>query len=148
MTSRRLVALAVGLAVGVAAWGCGPSTPSGPPIGTPATTHGKVTFPDGTALKGGIVTFTPVDPAGSGGSGMRFEASGLVDDKGQYTAGLNGDGKGLVPGEYKVTVNPRELGELPGSNSKRIPAAWKDKASTPLTVTIENKDNTVDIVLK
>ena len=137
----------LGLAVGAAAGGCGPSTPSGPSLGTPSPTHGKVSFPDGTALKGGMVTFTPTDPAGSGGR-MRYEGTGLVDDKGHYTAGLNGDNKGLVPGGYKVTVNPRGVGEPRGSNSRRIPAAWHDKATAPKTVTITDSDNTVDIVLK
>jgi len=138
---KRLMAVFVAAA---AAGGCG--GPPGAQVGTPVPTHGKVTFADGSPLKGGIVYFTPLE-AETGGK-LRYEGAGTVDAKGEYKAGLNGDGAGLVPGEYKITVIPREVGELPGSNSNKIPAKYKEKGTTDLKATIGTSDNTVDIVLK
>jgi hypothetical protein len=107
---------------------------------------GTVTFPDGTKLVGGIVVFSPVEMETHGK--MRYEGAGLVDDQGRYKIGLNGDGAGVPAGEYKVQVLPREYQELPRSNSNKIPNQFREKSSTPLTMTIKEQDNTFEIVLK
>ena len=127
--------------------GCGEKgPPAGAPLGTPAPVRGKVTFADGTALRGGIVNFYPVER--EVGSKLRYEGAGLVDAKGEYVAGRNGDGKGLVPGEYVVTVAPREVGELPGSNSAAIPKKFQDQKTSSLKYTVTESDNTIDVPLK
>lgn len=143
--TRRYIGWLLGFVV-VAAFGCEKGPPPGAAIGTPSPTRGKVTFADGSPLKGGIVTFHPLE-AEVGGK-LRYEGAGLVDANGEFTAGLNGNGAGLVPGDYKVTVKPREIGELPGSNSSRIPKAFQEKGTTTLTAKIEASDNTCNLVLK
>lgn len=135
----------VGLALTLA--GCNShSPPKGPPVAKPFPVTGTVTFPDGTKLVGGIVTFSPVEMETHGK--MRYEGAGLVDGEGRYKIGLNGDGAGVPAGEYKVIVEPREYQELPRSNSSRIPSQYRSKGSTPLTFTVKEQDNTFDIVLK
>ncbi|MDB5307564.1 MAG: hypothetical protein JWO38_1766 [Gemmataceae bacterium] len=127
--------------------GCGDKgPPPGAPIGTPSPVHGKVLFADGTPLKGGLVTFYPVEP--ESGRKLRFEGAALVDAGGEYKAGRNQDGKGLVPGEYIVTASPREVGELPGSTANRIPKQIQDKKSSSIRITVEETDNRIDIHLK
>jgi hypothetical protein len=126
--------------------GCGENgPPAGAPMGTPTPVQGKVLLPGGP-LKGGIVTFHPVEI--EVGSKIRFEGGALVDAKGEYVAGRNGDGKGLVPGEYIVTVGPREVGELPGSNSKSVPKVFQEKKTSTLKITVTESESKYDIVVK
>lgn len=128
--------------------GCGEKGPlPGAPVGTPVPVHGKITFADGAPLKGGLVTFYPTEFE-TGGGKLRYEGASIVDEKGEYTPGRNGDGQGLVPGVYIVVVEPRDVGELPGSNSANIPRQFREKKTSTLKVTITDGDNTVDIVLK
>ena len=142
-TSRVLPILFV-----LSATGCGEKgPPPGAQLGTPSPVHGKITFADGNTLNGGVVTFHPIDPEAGYGK-LRYEGSGLVNAKGEYTAGRNGDNKGLVPGEYVVTVEPRDLGELPGSNSESIPKELREKKTSNLKVTIAETDNKIDLTLR
>jgi hypothetical protein len=131
----------------VLAAGCGEKgPPPGAPLGTPTAVHGKITFADGSALKGGVVNFYPVER--EVGGKLRYDGGSVVDAKGDYVAGRNGDGKGLVPGEYVVTVSPREVGELPGSNSASIPKKFQDQKTSTLKFTVAEGDNKIDIPLK
>jgi hypothetical protein len=82
------------------------------------------------------------------GGALRYECAALVDAKGRYILGFNGDKSGAPPGEYKVTIQPRDYQELPGSNSNRIPDKYQEQSTTPLTITVEEGDNTFDVVLK
>jgi hypothetical protein len=109
--------------------------------------HGKITFPDGTPLKGGVIYFSPVEVAMSNGQ-VRFETASLVDGQGRYQLGFNGDGAGAPEGDYKVTIGPRDAMELKGSNSERIPAKYREKATTPLSAAVKEGDNTFDFVLR
>jgi hypothetical protein len=127
--------------------GCGGSPPPGPPLAEPQPTHGKVTFPDKTELRGGIVYFTPLELDG-GMSGWRYETASVVDAHGNYTLGYNNDKSGTAAGEYKVTIQPLDYNELKNSNSKRIPEKYRSQRSTPLTKTVVNGDNTFDFVLE
>jgi hypothetical protein len=146
MKLRNAIFLPVAFICAVAA-GCGEKgPPPGAPLGEPAPVHGKITLPSGAALKGGTINFYPVKF--EAGSKIRYEGGSIVDATGMYTAGRNGDGKGLVPGEYVVTVEPREIGELAGSNSAQIPAKYREKSTSPLKVTVEESDNTINIELK
>jgi hypothetical protein len=112
----------------------------------PAPVHGKVTLPSGAALKGGVLTFHPVDVE-SGGK-LRFEGAALVNVKGEYVAGFNGDGKGVAPGDYVVTAAPRDMNEVPGSNSGSIPAAYRNKKTSPLKISVKDGDNKIDLTIK
>jgi hypothetical protein len=144
MLSRWKVICTLIMAVGVT--GCSKGPPPGAPIGTPSPVRGKITFPDGEPLCGGVVIFQPVEV--NVGSKLRFDSASVVDEKGAFTLGRNGDGKGAVPGEYIVTVEPREVGELPNSNSNSIPEQFRSKKTSPLKFTVGETDNTINIVLK
>jgi hypothetical protein len=142
----RLMAVVAGLALSATLIGCGKGPPPGPPLATPQPVRGKITFPDKTALKGGVIYFTPVEV--NVGSRLRYEAASLVDATGSYQVGFNGDKTGVPAGEYKVTIMPRDYQELPGSNSSKIPKQYHQQKSTPLTVTVVDGDNVMDFELK
>jgi hypothetical protein len=112
----------------------------------PFPTSGKVTFADGTPLRGGVIYFKPVEV--QDGDKLRYEAGALVNASGEYKLGFNGDGKGAPAGEYKVVIEPRDYQELAGSNSNRIPNSYREKASTPLTATVKEEENTLNFVLR
>jgi hypothetical protein len=112
----------------------------------PFPTSGKIIFPDGTPLRGGMIAFVPVEI--KDGSKLRYDSVSLVDANGEYKLGFNRDGKGAAAGEYKVVIEPRGYQELPGSNSERIPAAYREKASTPLSAAVKEEENTFNFVLK
>lgn len=146
MSSRWIGGL-TRLALAAAAAGCGDGKPPpGPPLAKPSAVHGRIAFADKSPLRGGVVYFTPVEV--KAGGKVRYEGASLVDAKGEYKVGFNGDGAGVAPGEYRVWVTPRELNELKNSNSKRIPVAYREPKTTPLTITVGQEENTVDIVLK
>jgi hypothetical protein len=127
--------------------GCGEnSPPPGPPLAKPYVTTGQIKFSDGSPLKGGIITFTPVEV--EAGSQVRYEGAGLVDGQGKYKIGFNANNAGVPAGEYKVTISPRDYQELRGSNSNRIPRAYREKATTPLTCTVKEEENTFNFTLK
>jgi hypothetical protein len=144
MNPRILVPLWI-FAVAICLSGCGGSY-STAPLGTPSPVSGKVMFADKTPLKGGIVYFKPVEVE-TGGK-FRYEASGFVDAQGNYTIGRVGDGTGAVPGEYKVYFTTREIGELPGSNIKKVPAALQEPKTTTLTATVTEGNNKLDFEIK
>jgi hypothetical protein len=143
MTQRLLVFLA-GLALTSAPAGCGGS--AGAPVAQAYPAHGKITFPDNTPLRGGIITFTPTEVRA--GRELRYEGAGLIDAKGDYKVGFNGNDAGVPAGEYKVTIRPRDYQELRNSNSGRIPEAYRDLSTTPLTVTVKEEPNAFNFVLK
>jgi hypothetical protein len=112
----------------------------------PYPIHGKIKFKDGTPLKGGMITFTPVEA--KTGKHVRYEVNGLVDAQGHFKAGLHGTDAGAAAGEYKVTFKPREDMELRGSNSNRIPAKYRADWETPVTVTVKEGENNFDFTIE
>lgn len=146
MSKQILVAAAVlGLAVVVS--GCGENKPPpGAPFAKPSPAGGNIRLGDGSPLKGGIITFHPVEV--EVGDQIRFEGSGLVDAQGKYKIGFNGNNLGVPPGEYKVTINPRDYQELKGSNSTRIPKSYREQSTTPLVRTVKEEDNVFNFDLK
>jgi hypothetical protein len=128
---------AAGLMVIAVAAGCG--RPPDARLSTPSPVQGKITFKGGNPLIGGLITFHPNEVSAS--DGIRYDAAGLVDAKGNFKLGLNGDGSGAPRGDYKVSLTPREVQELPNSNSERIPKQYRDKKTTPLTATVKEGDN-------
>lgn len=144
---QRFLHLLPGLTLAIATTGCGENgPPSGPPLAAAHPVHGKITLADQTPLKGGVVYFTPSAIQADGR--IRYEAAGLVDANGKYTLGFNGDHSGAPAGDCKVTIQPRDYQELHNSNSKRIPARYKDRSKTPLTVSVKEGDNTFNFELK
>jgi hypothetical protein len=71
-----------------------------------------------------------------------------VDAHGKYKLGLNEDQSGAPAGECKATIQPRDSQELPNSNSKWIPARYREQATTPLLVTVKKEENTFNFELK
>ena len=140
----RFIRLLTGL-VFAALCGCS-SEATGPPLAEPQPVHGRITFADKIPLKGGMIYFTPAEIKVNGL--VRYEVAGLVDLKGNYELGFNGDRSGAPAGEYKVTIMPRDYQELPQSNSNRIPARYREQSTTPLTtITVKEGDNALDFEL-
>jgi hypothetical protein len=145
--AKHIMRLLPVFALVLALVGCGEnSPPPGAPLAKPYLTTGQIRLADGSALKGGIITFSPVEV--ETGSQVRYEGSGLVDAQGKYKIGFNANGAGVPAGEYKVTVYPRDYQELKGSNSSKIPKAYREKATTPLTKTVMEEDNVFNFDLK
>jgi hypothetical protein len=144
MTRNTCISLAAMVLAGII--GCNShSPPPGPPLAKAFPVHGQVKLA-GSPLKGGMVTFTPLEV--SIGRQMRFEGSGLVDGAGNFKIGLSGSDSGVPPGEYKVTVQPREYQELRGSNSNKIPNKFRNGFETPLSVTVKEEENQFTFDLK
>jgi len=144
MFSRSLwVMMSAGLCMGLA--GCGHHAPKGPNLAEVHPVRGHITFADKSPLKGGVIYFSPVETTTHGK--IRYEAASLIDRDGNYTLGFNGNNAGTAAGEYKVTIMPREMNELPLSNSNRIPKKYQEQSSTPLVATVNTGDNTLDFVL-
>jgi len=143
---RRSISCLAALALCTALAGCGHHPPRGPDLAPVHPVHGRITFPNKSPLRGGIVYFCPTE-VNIGGK-VRYEGAGLVDAHGNYKIGFANDDAGVAAGEYKVTIQPREDLELPNSNSDRIPAKYRDQLSTPLIVTVNEGENTFDFDLK
>ncbi len=127
--------------------GCGEnSPPPGAPLAKAYSTTGQIKLGDGSPLKGGMITFSPMEV--ETGSQVRYEGTGLVDTQGKYKIGFNGDNAGVPAGEYKVTIYPRDYQELRGSNSNSIPKKYREKGTTPLTRTVKAEDNVLNFDLK
>jgi hypothetical protein len=112
----------------------------------PYPVSGAILFPGNKPLRGGIITFTPIEI--KVGGKIRYEGAGQVDAQGRYKIGFNGDGAGVPAGEYKVTVKPRDYQELRNSNSPMIPRRYREPSDTPLTVTVKEENNTFDFELR
>ncbi len=131
--------LAVGVLVLLLA-GCG----SGEPEGTVKVT-GKVTQ-DGTPLSQALVTFIPVEDT------LGFGGSGATNAGGKYALTPKKGGKGIAPGEYKVTISrflqpdgsPPDPRKPPIESKARetLPAIYSNPSTTTLKATV-SKDAAV-----
>lgn len=66
---------------------------------------GRVTYEDGTPVEqGNVVGEATVN-------GKLVAVQGSISKDGSYSWGANYPGEGALPGDYKVIVQPRELGE-------------------------------------
>lgn len=108
----------LGAVLGLAALtGCGPKLV--PVTGT--LTKGADPIPNV------IVQFSPVDPRSGG-----MEAYNQTDGQGRFTLRTLTRGPGVVPGEYKVLLQPPDFG--PGV--KLVPGHLRDISATPWRVTV------------
>jgi hypothetical protein len=127
--------------------GCGANQPpSGPPLAQAYPVQGRVIFANQAPLRGGVIYFTPSEVNVDGL--IRYEAAGLVDGQGRYKLGFNGDHSGAPAGDCKVSIQPRDYQELPNSNTRQIPARYRDSAKTPLQATVKEGENVLNFVLK
>src|SRR5438067_10526612 len=128
MTKPRWTFLALALAAAGLS-GCG--TDHLPAMDKPAPVKGRVVFGDGTALKGGVVTFFPAEVKSGK---INYPGFGMFQKDGTYAVRTTGDdGDNVAPGSYKVVISPREEGDPPGSNATRIPDKYRAKETTTLT---------------
>jgi hypothetical protein len=132
--------------------GCG-GVPSAKPKVYPVS--GKVTQ-KGKPLTAGDVMFTP-----SGGPDGAFGhiATGQIESDGSYTLTTFNTGDGAVRGRHKVTVVARDNADLRKMNELKggaiayklpkslVPAKYTKVDTTPLTYTVEDGQNTIDIEL-
>lgn len=111
--------------------GCGGQTSSNPAPTVPVTA--VVTYQD-QALPGAIVTFIA-----DGGS---YSSSGVTDAQGKAVMGTFGEGDGVVPGSYRVTVRKIQVDE-PSSGANSADPADQGQASIkhliPIRYTQANK---------
>src|SRR5262249_57607506 len=61
---------------------------------------GKVTFKDGTPLRGGMVVFSPIDPAAHSG------ARGYIQQDGTFELSTERPGDGTLGGRYRGLLKP------------------------------------------
>jgi hypothetical protein len=148
---RTGIAAVVGLCFLFA--GCG-GVPSARPKVYPVT--GKVTQ-KGKPLTAGEVMFTPSGgPDGASG----HIATGQIDSDGSYTLTTFNTGDGAVLGKHKVTVVSRSSDNLEKMNKLKggaiayklppslVSSKYSQVGTTPLTYTVEDGSNTINIDLK
>ncbi len=132
MVSRKVLVLAV--AVGACA-GCSGRTPY--PV------SGRIVYEDGTpvdALQGGSVTFESL--------ALNVSSSGSIQEGGQFKLDFLRADDGALAGTYKVSFGlPDRFAEVAPSRQP-VASEYLDQSRTPLTVTVEEKSNTLTLTVK
>ena len=134
--NRKRWAVVILAATGLTAGGCG--GPSRPPL---AKVHGKVTY-KGEPLTSGSVIFMPVAAMGDAGpTSVAQPAASQIKPDGSYELTTDNPGDGAIVGEHKVAVVSVDF------NTKRsvIPEKYQAPATTPLSRTVKEGDNAIDI---
>lgn len=111
----------------------------------PVPVHGKITR-DGVPIPRATLIFSPV------GAGSR-PASGTADGDGRYAATTDRPGDGLMPGEYRVAVQPAVVPEVGAEGKKarpNVPPRYTDPGTSGLSLTIMPGDSArqFDVALK
>ena len=121
----------------VAMVGCGESGPAGP---ARFETTGVVLI-DGTPVPEAQVVFYLPE--------HRVSRGAVTGDDGTFQVKA-GTGNGLPVGDYKVAVRPAPEGDEVMFDISRpdIPAQYRRKETSPLTASISNGDNHVEIKLR
>ncbi len=153
------------LPLAVSIIGCG--GPAGP---TAYKVSGSVTY-QGSAVVGAVVSLVPesaTTPVRSSGAAASPGASGRTDDLGQFSLTTFISGDGALPGSYKVTVSKVNGSQPVGSGAEDdwdnyvppdgkpstsvaknlLPEKYAAPHSTPLTFTVQEGDNRLDITLE
>lgn len=136
--NRMRWAVVILAATGLTAGGCG-GGPSRPPL---AKVHGKVNY-KGAPLSFGSVIFMPVAGLGEAGpTGAGQPSSGAIKPDGSYELTTDELGDGAIVGEHKVIVVA-----FKGDATRKsvIPAKYQAPATTPLSRTVKEGDNAIDI---
>ncbi|MDR1963606.1 MAG: carboxypeptidase-like regulatory domain-containing protein [Planctomycetaceae bacterium] len=113
---------------------------------------------EGEPVSGASVRFTPKD------STIGIGAAGFTDSHGKYklTSSIGDSEKGTLPGEYLVTVTKYEFIDLAkpkfdaGSQTESLtqesknvlPEIYRFPKTTPITVTVIQGKNKIDLPLK
>jgi len=135
--NRKRWAGAILAAAGLTAGGCN-SGPARPPL---AKVHGKV-FHEGVPLTSGSVIFMPV--SGMGGAGptdASHPAAGQIKSDGSYELSTDNPGDGAIVGEHKVAVVSVDF----ATKRSVIPEKYQTPGATPLSKTVKEGDNAIDI---
>jgi len=106
--------------------------------------EGKVTFPDGTPLKGGLVTFSPKDP-----NAPRVGSRGEVGEDGSFRMSTHRPGDGVPEGAYRVAVSPPTAG--PDADKPRPPLIdpkFTDFDTSELEFTVTRGKNYLPLTVK
>ena len=134
--NRKRWAVVILAATGLTAGGCG--GPSRPPL---AKVHGKVTY-KGKPLTSGTVVFMPVAGMGAEGpTGAGQPSASPIKPDGSYELTTDNPGDGAIVGEHKVAV----VSVDPTSKKSVIPEKYQAPGSTPLSRTVKEGDNAIDI---
>lgn len=121
---------------------------------------GTVTFNGKPMIGGGSITFVPTSPQEG------KTAGGIINEDGTYEMTTYAEGDGSMAGTFRVVVTQVTVqepdyggdsdagGTAPGEPVEtvgmedRIPPIYSDAAQSPATVTVEEKDNVIDIKLE
>jgi hypothetical protein len=76
---------------------------------------GKIVFKDGTPLPGGLIVFSPVDPANHTG------ARGYIDADGTFTMSTDSEGDGSLAGRYKALIRGPTQGHGEDDPLSKVP---------------------------
>jgi hypothetical protein len=115
------------LFVVVAIAGCGQKLPANPKT---YPVHGKVTL-EGEPMTGGKVMFTQ--------EGSNIEGIGKISKDGEYYAYQFVGQDGLMPGEYKIWLLQY------GGEPAEVPEQYRSGATSGLTFTVQEEENTFDV---
>ncbi len=132
--------------------GCGPKLPP-KSLEKQTSVKGKVVFSNGTVLNSGLVRMIPADSVDK--DGLTYEVSGIVRNQGEFHVGpggnpinLDGTPTGVIPGKYKVIIEPAGEIPVPGTNAHQIPLAYRSAKTTPEELTVGSTDMDITITLK
>jgi hypothetical protein len=98
--------------------------------------QGKAVAPDGTPARWLNLTFYPTQPGGT-------SASALVGADGTFTPKTLNNQDGIVPGTYRVQVEP-----LKKDGATQVAPKYSNEAATDLEVTLKSGDSTLTVQLK
>src|SRR5262249_4553577 len=108
---------------------------------------GRVVLANGKAARGASIVLI--------GRGVEGGANGVgtLDKDGRFKMTCLGDREGMMPGKYKVVINPRN--KAPGVSSEdqsfgmsNIPRKYWDDETTDLFVEVKSGENNFELTLK
>ena len=144
--SHRRVRVVATFAALIGAAGCGPDTPVTYPV------KGRVTYPDGSPLQGGMIECQLIPETAEGVRKNQTEpvrgynARGQVDNDGFYTLTTFADGDGAVPGRHRVIV----MQAYPGDGDEAIPVLvidpkYRRYSRSGLEIEVKTGENDIPI---
>ncbi len=115
--------------------------------------RGKVTYPDGSPMKGGAVMFEPQSVAkadAKSDASQLVMARGAIQEDGTFTLGTFGEDDGAPPGHYRVLVRPQvkkhgrgvdENAPDPQWEPNQVHPKFQDFKTSGLEFTVEPRTN-------